>query len=374
MPLKVLQIATSFPSWGGTELHILNLSSELLKRGHEVTIACRPGGWVESQAAERGIETFACTLRKQHDWSQLATLRRVMRDRRFDVLHVHWNSDILVPGYAGLVERVPVRILSRHVPHRFRSRVGGFLFGRYLYSQVVSVSESVRQVMIQSGVPPNRAITIHHGTDADQFRRLTKDRDSVRLELGLLPADVAINLPGRMTPEKGHGDVLASLNLLRELDGVKVVFTGEGPLLDHLRQQAETLELGERVVFTGFRADIADVLNAMDVVVVPSTWEEPCSAVVQQGMVLSKPVVGTRVGGTPEMIVEGVTGIVVAPGDPVALASALRSLVLDPAMRERMGREGRARVEQHFSLSGMTDRIERLYASGLTDSSDCGGR
>ena len=99
----------------------------------------------------------------------------------------------------------------------------------------------------------------------------------------------------------------------------------------------------------------------MDVIAVPSTWNEPCSAVVQQGMVLSKPVIGTRAGGTPEMILDNETGFLVPPSDADALADAMGRLAGDAFLRRRLGTAGRERVETHFSLRLMTDKIEALY-------------
>jgi len=98
---------------------------------------------------------------------------------------------------------------------------------------------------------------------------------------------------------------------------------------------------------------------------VPSTWHEPCSAVIQQAMALCKPVIGSRMGGTPEMVVEGGTGLLVPASDPAALAEAIAELASDPMLRARMGEAGAARAEEFFTLSHMTDRVEALYYAEL---------
>ncbi len=367
MALRIMQIASSFPSWGGTELHLLNLSRELQKRGHGVVVACRPGGWVEGKAREWNLETVGLSLAKQHDWKMLPKFRRELRERRIDVLHAHWNSDILVPGAAAKLEGVPARILSRHVPHPFRSPLAGKLFAALLYTRFVTVSESVRRVMIASGVPPSRVVTIHHGTNIDEFQATTRAAAEIRHELGILDNEVAVNLAGRMTPEKGHADLIAAAALLQNADlPLKYVFTGDGPEAANLKNLIDRLGLTDRFVLTGYRSDMSDVLGAMDIVTVPSTWEEPCSAVVQQGMIMRKPVIGTRVGGTPEMIVEGETGLLAEAGNPADLSQAIRELACDPELRARMGAAGRERVIDHFSLSGMVDKIEALYYSELS--------
>jgi glycosyltransferase involved in cell wall biosynthesis len=150
---------------------------------------------------------------------------------------------------------------------------------------------------------------------------------------------------------------------------IKIVVVGDGPLLEESRVYVRENGLEGRVLFVPFRADVNNVLNALDVVTVPSTWQEPCSAVVQQAMALSRPVIGTRVGGTPEMIEDGNTGLLVEPSDAAALSDAIARLSADEPLRLAMGRAGCIRVEARFSLRGMTDRIEALYRDELRGSS-----
>jgi len=119
------------------------------------------------------------------------------------------------------------------------------------------------------------------------------------------------------------------------------------------------------VIFSPFRTDVNNVFNALDIIVVPSTWEEPCSAVIQQAMALSRPVIGTRAGGTPEMIVDGETGLLVAPADSESLAGGIARLAVDGDLRRTMGIAGRERVEEYFSLNVMTDKIVDIYRHEL---------
>ena len=122
MPLSICQVASGCPSWGGVELHILNLSEQLRLRGHDVTVACRPDCWVEERAHQMGLPTVAIQVMKQGDWRDFGKLRRFLRDKQTDVMHVHWSTDVIVPGFAALSERIPVRIMSRHMPYPFKTR------------------------------------------------------------------------------------------------------------------------------------------------------------------------------------------------------------------------------------------------------------
>ncbi len=361
MPFSILQVATGFPHWGGTELHILNLSEQLRLRGHDVTVACRPGKWVEERARQMGLPTVPIRVMKQNDWQDFGKLRGVLREKNFDVMHVHWSTDVIVPGFAALLERVPVRVMSRHMPYPFKNPFGTFLYSRVLYNRLLPVSDSVRRTLIRSGVPDGRIEVIHHGTDVEAFAATTQTAAETRRQLDLPPDYVCVGIVGRIAPEKGHRHLLEAVRLVGDAYPLRCVVIGDGPEEQAMKSLAGELGVSDRVVFTGFRDDVNNAISALDIVAVPSTWDEPCSAVVQQGMALGKPVIGTRVGGTPEMIVDGETGLLVPPADADALAVALAGLAGDAFGRRRMGDAGRARVERLFSLSVMTDKIEALY-------------
>ena len=361
MSLSVLQVATGFPSWGGTELHILNLSDQLRQRGYDVTVACRPGRWVEERATQMGLKAVPIRVMRQGDWQDFGKLRRYLRENKTDVMHVHWSLDMVVPGFAARMEDVPVRILSRHMPYPFKSPLGTFLYSRILFTRIVTVSNSVRETLLKCGVPPDKLQVIHHGTDIEAFARTTQERKAVRQELGIPEDCVAVGIVGRIAPEKGHEVLLDAFGKLGDRYPLRLVIVGSGPDEAVLRQRIEQMGLSEKVIWTGFRDDVNNVIAALDVVTVPSTWNEPCSAVIQQGMALSKPVIGTRTGGSPEMILDGETGLLVPPSDAEALSLALGELAGDAFKRKRLGAAGRERVESHFSLQIMTDKIEALY-------------
>ena len=438
MPLSVLQFAAGMPNWGGAEIHLLNLSEQLRRRGHDVTVACQPGRYVEARAQAAGFATLPITLTRQHDRRDIPALRRYLRAHPTDVLHTHAPNDFLLPPLAALTAGVPVRIMTRHLPHPLRNRPGAWVYSNILFSRVVTVSESVRQTLIASGMSPGRVETIHHGTDVDAFAATMPPAED-RARLGIPQGAVAVGIVGRVAGEKGHRVLLEAAQILKRVEkeagsppgpqfwgrqiaprppilgeqiaprppilgeqiaprppilgeaemrqrrsevcfpapvppelgargplrnlgaNIHIAIIGDGPEEQAMKILTDEMNLGDRVTFTGFREDVADAVNALDIVVVPSVWAEPCSAVVQQGMALGKPVIGTLSGGTPEMIVEGETGLLVPVGDAPALAEAIARLAADAPLRARMGAAGRERVGRLFTLSGMTDKIEALY-------------
>lgn len=360
-PLTIVQVASCFSHWGGMEIHLLNLGDQLRRRGHRVIVAARPGGYVMTKAQSLGLETFAATVQKQLDWTDFGRYRRFFRDERVDVAHVHSNWDLLVPTLAARVSGVPVAVTTWHLPKGFRTQSGGRALLR-LYDRMIAVSESVRQTHLRLGVPPDKVQTIHHGTDVRAFQATTRSRDSVRAEFGLGSEHVAVGIVGRVSPEKGHRDLFYALHRLApDFPALRLVVIGDGLDDVPLRALAATLGLSDKIVFAGFRDDVNNALAALDIVAVPSVWNEPCCAVVQQAMALGKPVVGTCVGGTPEMIVDGETGILVPPHDADALAQALARLASDAGLRANMGAAGKTRVGERFTLDSMTDKVLALY-------------
>jgi len=365
-PLTIMQVASCFTSWGGMELHLLNLSDQLRARGHRVIVAAQPNGWVLPRAQAMGLETLEATVRRQQDWRDFGRYQAFLRREKVDIIHTHTNWDAVVPAVAARLAGVPVALMTWHLPFPFKDRRGGDLMMSLLYKRMIAISGSVRDRHIEHGISPHKIEVIHHGTDTVGFRAVTLDAASVRTGLGLPPDVVAVGIVGRVSPEKGHSDLLEALRLLACTHSrLHAVVVGDGVDAPRLRQEAVEKGIADRVIFTGFRDDVNNVIAALDMVAVPSIWHEPCSAVIQQAMALSKPVIGSRMGGTPEMIVEGRTGLLVPASDPAALAEAIAKLASDPVLRAQMGEVGAARAEDLFTLSHMTNQVEALYYAEL---------
>ena len=168
---------------------------------------------------------------------------------------------------------------------------------------------------------------------------------------------------GRLTPKKGHTDLLEALSTLAgdpRWDALRLLIVGTGALGPELEREADALGLAERVIFTGFQRDVLPFLQAADIFVLPSI-QEGLSLSALEAMALGKPVVACRVGGTPEVVVDGQTGVLVSPGRPEELAGALEGLLEDPDRARAMGAAGRRRVRDAFDFEQMVSKIEEVY-------------
>lgn len=233
---------------------------------------------------------------------------------------------------------------------------------------MVAVSKEVYQAEVQrSGIDPKKVTMIPSGVQVQRF--IDPDpasTEQLREAWGIQPRTHLIGTVGRFVPPKGHTYLLdAIVRLQSQFPDVKTLVVGDGALLRPMEEKAQALGLSDAVVFTGIRRDVPEILALLDVFVLPSLWEGLPIALLE-AMAAGLPVVATRVGGVPEVVEDGVTGLLVPPRDPDALAEAITRLLRDPDLRCKMGQAGRERVESEFSVEKMVRKTETLYEEVLT--------
>lgn len=357
MGLKILQVGSGMPGWAGTEKHILDISPALARRGHKVTIACRPGSEIERRAAPLGLPIVHLVMRRTHDWRQLPRFFRALRGR-YDVVHIHSYRDYIVPATAARLARVPAVIMTRHLPHPFRNRLTAYLCSRVFFGAIIAVSQSIRRTLLSSGAKAERVFVVENGIDLSLWQG--PGNSSIRFELGIPAGTFVVAAAGRLTPEKGFDVLLRALALVRSRGtDVACIIAGQGEQLPHLEQLRTELGLGSRVHFLGFRRDMPAVYAAADVVGVPSTWQEPFGYTVVEAFATGRPVIASRVGGIPEIVTPD-TGYLTTPGDAEEIAQAIVALAVNPAVRVAMAEAARRRALE-FSLDKCVQGIEVVY-------------
>lgn len=351
-PRRSLRIVHTVSSLlgGGMEHFVVRLASAQHERGHRVTILALRGGPLRERAERLGLRV--AVPGGPGRVGRVLRTALLMARLRPDIVHAH-NPTSLHYAVLGKLTGRP-RVLM--TDHSQAQRVPTAAERRRLDLVVAVSGETARQR--DPGGHPERVIVIHNGVDPPSPCR---DRDAVRGELGLGDRPAGLMLAA-MRPAKGHPFLLRALDLLRR-DGVAVtvLIVGDGPDGDAVRRRAEELGLGpEWARFLGFRADAPDLLEAADFLVLPSLMEGLPMAILE-AMSHALPVVATPVGGVGELIVDGEHGLLVPPGDPEALASAIARMATDPALRASLGASGRRRVETDFSFESMTRKYENSY-------------
>jgi len=378
---------------GGPALHVAYLTAGLRQRGYDTTLVAGSLARGEDSMAfvadELGVEVVRIDelgreISPLRDLMATIRLARLIRRERPQILHTHTAK-------AGTVGRVAAVLAgSRRPPivvHTFHGHVLRGYFGplRSLFFRVlerwlaarttvlVAVSPQVRDDLVALRVaPPERFVVIRLGIELDE--RVAADQDGraeSRRYLGIPEERFAVGWIGRMTGVKRTDDVLVAFKHLRDR-GVDAVLclVGDGPDRAHLEQRAHELGVVRDTLFLGYQENVAPFYAAFDALVLPSGNEgTPVSAI--EALAAGRPVVATRVGGVPDVVREGEDGFLVEAGATEDLAERLAELARDPGLRERMGKQGRARVLPRYAVDRLVDDVDRLYRSLL---SAAGGR
>lgn len=362
--IKVVEVFR--PSAGGIKEHILALAGGLDRRLFQVILAGpMEGDWPE-RARVLGLECLplriSAAVNPYEDATGIRALARLLGEIAPDVVHFHGAKAALVGRPAAYLARIPGAV---YTVHGFWSRpVLGFLTERMLSpmtTRYVAVSQALAAATSGlAGIPAERIRVIHNGVDLNRFRP-GECGQSLRAELGI-PSEVpVVGTVARLSREKGVDLLLqAARRLSRAIPDMHILIVGDGPEGPGLQRLAVTLGLGERVTFAGYRTDVDRVLKAMDLYVQPSR-SEGLGISALEAAASGLAVVATGVGGLPEAVDHGQTGLLVEPGNAAGLALAILTLLGDSEVRARMGEKGRRLVEGQFSLDGMLARTAALY-------------
>ena len=374
--VRIVHTESSMVMWG-QERRVLAESVGMHDRGHEVWIATPPGGDLAHRAVEAGIDVIPMSFRRRSVSGSALRVVSLVRHIRPDVLNTHSSADSWAVALAGRIGPRPRALIrSRHLS----AAVASGPLHRFLYGQadyLITTGESIRRDLAASGlVPLERSVSIPTGVDPDRFAPNAAGRTEARRRLGLDTMGPVVGVVAYLRPDKGHRVLLRAMpEIVRRQPSCVLLVVGDGAQRSAL--EAMTLEHGlqPRVRFLGVREDVPDVLSALDVFCLPSVRNEGVPQSVLQASAMGLPVVSTAVGGIPEAVIDGKTGILVPPDDARSLAEALTALLADPASRERMGHAGRRHVTDFFSLEAMLDRTENAYVAALQAGAvDGGGR
>jgi glycosyltransferase involved in cell wall biosynthesis len=357
---------------GGAEEHIVTLLRGLDRHQFRPLLVCTPevAGQVRSDLPG-DVELIPLCLRKPSHLVAALHLARIIRERRVAVLHSHLFYGSLFASPIGWLCRVPLIIETPHVREQwrqgwFKSRfIVDRLIGRFVH-QYIAVSEANARYLIEEKRLPARKITvIHNGCDIERFDPDRLPPSGLRQSLDFGPLDPVLVVAGRLEPQKGHRVLIDALPaVLHAFPQARVVCVGSGSLRSELEARVRKLGLDDSLRFVGHQSDIPGWLALADLTVLPSFYEGlPLVAI--ESLAAGRPVVATAVDGTPEIVLDGETGLTVPPGDARALAQAICRLLGDPVSRDRLARRGREWVLEHFSAEQQLRQTEILYRIGL---------
>jgi sugar transferase (PEP-CTERM/EpsH1 system associated) len=354
---------------GGTEVGILKVIQGLGSESFEHRI-CTIRGYDENFSRGQGFDGRLYVAGRSDSGFQflLSRLARIMREFRPDIVHSrNWGAIEAMP--AARISGVPVAIHSEHgyevdmldgLPNRRR------VLRRFAYAAadaIFTVTEELRTYHArQAWLPVERIRVLPNGADMSRFAPRAGERKKTREQLGFGDASLVIGAVGRLVPIKDHTTLLKAAEILVSRGmPVQILLAGSGPALEKLQEfVGASPSLSGRVVFAGAVSDIAPLLNAMDIFVLPSL-SEGMSNTLLEAMASSLLVVATRVGGNPELVEEDRSGCLFKPADVTGLAAILERMGRDSSLRQALGQAARQRAVQHFSLETMIARYRNLY-------------
>jgi len=350
----------SSPGLGGQEIRILDEARWTAERGWRVIVAAQSGGRLAAQAREAGVETVAMPMRRAWDVAAVRRLVGLIRAEGVSIVHTHSSIDGWLGGMAGRLARVPV-VRTRHVSIPIR-RGWNPVYTR-LADRVVTSGEAIRALVLAAGVPPDRVVAIPAGVRLASFDGAgARDGAPEALLRSLGLERPVIGSVAMFRGSKGHDHLLEAFQLLRaEIPGARLLLVGDGIRRQWVESLARERGLRDAVVFAGFRDDVPALLAAMDCFALASTRTEGVPQSLLQAFAAGTPVVATRIGGIPEVVEDGRTGLLVPPEDPRALAAALAAVLRDGAAARQRAARARRLVEERFSHRASVGRLLALY-------------
>jgi glycosyltransferase involved in cell wall biosynthesis len=359
--VNILQISSA-SSFGGGERYVVDLTNALVARGHDVTVAVRPGSPLPRHLQLSPEKILTLALRNALDVQSARELEKFVRRKGIDVVHAHMARDYSLASYAAQRNRQTKFIVTRHVLFKL-NRLHRHTLARA--AGVIAVSEAVARELRESKVVSDKQIAvIHNGIDVERFKKtcVGLDRELVLRSLQLPVDDRLVGSLGELRTLKRHDDFIrAAALVLKEFPQTQFVLAGVGEVGEQLEKLVAELGLADRFHFLGWLDDADKLLCAMDVFVSASETESFGLAIVE-AMAAGTAVVATATEGAKEVIHDQNTGLLVPIGDIDSIARSVVNLLSDPEKRERIATQSAQSAATRFSLKRMVDEIEKIYS------------
>ena len=353
--LRILMLNTEH-GWRGGEHQVLLLLRGLAGAAEAVTV-CQPGSALEQELARAGLPAHPLAMRGPLHPSAAWAIRRLVHSGAFDLVHAHTSHAHSLAALACLGGKVPL-LVTRRVD--FPLKRGWFSHWKYVsaVAHYAAVSDAVLRVLAAGGVDAARITTIHDGIDGARFPAGMVS--GLRSEFAIPAGDIIIGITAQLTDHKDHRTLLDAFARVQSArSDCWLLIVGRGELEHELKDHARDLGL-RQVRFTGFRQDIANILNGLDIFTLCSHLEGLGSSIMD-AMHCGLPVVGTRAGGIPELITDGSDGLLVGVRDAAGLAGAVLRLAGDPALRRRLGAQAQVTAMNRFSSERMVAAYLALF-------------
>ena len=358
---RILHTESSL-GWGGQEVRVLAELEWMRAQGHWVALAANRASAIAARARERRIHFYPLRTHKLMLPFEILRLAAWLMQNRVEVVNTHSSNDGWLAGVAARLALRPLLIRSRHIEVDYPNRFWSGLAFRFLPHHVITTSRRIaNRLAAELKIPPARVTCIATGVDLARFN--PQVAATLRQELGLDSKTALVGMISVLRSWKGHATFLdaAARLLVDSKRPVRFVIAGDGPGREELAAKIAQEPWKNHVTLLGHRADVPNILASLDVLVLPSYAHEGIPQIILQAQAMSCAVVATTIGGIPEVVEDGVTGLLIPPRDAEALAQKISSLLDDPALAPRLGHAARAHIEKSYSLDTMGETLLALY-------------
>ncbi|MBM3253452.1 MAG: glycosyltransferase family 4 protein [Candidatus Omnitrophica bacterium] len=364
--IKIAHILGSrLESLSGGDLVILNLLKYLNRNIFEPYVINffeerRPGiPLMVKEARERGIKTFIVNAKGRFDLGTVRQIKRFIAENKIDIIHCHgYKADVicaLLPKKLNIKKITTLHgwWIGKSIKLKFYNWLDHLAIRNF--DKIMVVSEPMKIALIRRHFPLERVIYIPNGVDLDWIH--SANGEQIREELNLTKDMFIIGIIGRLSKEKGHRYLLMAL---KDIPSAVLLIIGNGPLEKQLKKMAVRLKIKERVIFLGFRHDVNSLIAAIDIFVLPSLTEGLPLALLE-AMAAEKPIIASNVGGIPNVIKDGETGILIKPKNPTLIEKAIIQLIDKKDFAHQIASNAKKLVEDSYSLKATTKRYEEVY-------------
>lgn len=371
--IPVMHLSASI-QMGGAERVILQLANSLKNSAFNLIVTSFVQDWksnnnfIEALKAQ-GINTRTITMSKKYPtgwWNPIRNffdLCHLIKAEKIQILHTHGYRSNIIGLLASILLRVPI-VTTVHgwTNHTNNVKLYEYLDRFFLrfFDKIIAVSDSIKNTLLNSRISIHKIEKIYNTINCKEVNDGVSV-DEIRKRFHLSPNDKLVGTIGRLSKEKGvHYLLKAGSEIIATYPNVKILIIGNGPERQNLEILAKQLRISENVIFCGFQKNVTEFYHLIDIVVLPSITEG-LPIVLLEALTYSKPVVATRVGGIPEVITNGKTGILVEPQNPSRLAEGIIRILRNSDETNRMVSEGRKLVEEHFNSKDWGKKIEKVY-------------
>ncbi|SJZ46828.1 glycosyltransferase [Selenihalanaerobacter shriftii] len=364
--MKKILFLNSCVEWGGGEKWTFETAYALYQRGYDVVVGSTPKSELYQKSQKAGLKVKAVPVKNSLSVLnpyKLFSFINYLKKAAIDTIFLNLSQDLKFGGIAGKLADVDKVIYRRGsaipIKDRFYTQ---FLLGDCV-TDIIANSKSTQETILENTsqwLSEEKIEIIYNGIKLDQVKESGIKTD-IRKEFGISQDEILIANVGRLSKQKGHEYLIATVKRLidKGLDNFKVLVVGKGELESEIKKEVEDLGLNDYIIFTGFRTDIYNIMRQMDFLLHTALWEG-FGFVIAEAMAVGKPVVSTDVSNISEIMVDGETGYLAESKNPDDIADKVIKMI-DTSQRQEMGRLGKEIIENNFGFKKMIDRLEAVY-------------